>query len=110
MEVGYTQVFLHNPSYDDVCTGTTKHSEVVRVQYDPKKCNFESLLDLFWSRHNPTMLNHQVDIEDEDNNVEKMATMMSVTLKLLIAAASFQLLSNRIGKIEKRNQKLGLGM
>ncbi|VVA10860.1 PREDICTED: peptide methionine sulfoxide reductase [Prunus dulcis] len=58
-EVGYTQGFLHNPTYEDVCTGTTKHSEVVRVQYDPKECNFETLLDLFWSRHDPTTLNRQ---------------------------------------------------
>ncbi|KAM1050014.1 hypothetical protein ACFX2A_032493 [Malus domestica] len=69
-EVGYTQGFLHNPSYEDVCTGTTQHSEVVRVQYDPKECNFESLLDLFWSRHDPTTLNRQVDIEDEDDDAE----------------------------------------
>ncbi|CAN6569168.1 unnamed protein product [Malus baccata var. baccata] len=58
-EVGYSQGFLHNPSYEDVCSGTTQHSEVVRVQYDPKECNFESLLDLFWSRHDPTTLNRQ---------------------------------------------------
>ena len=59
-EVGYTQGFLHNPSYEDVCTNTTNHAEVVRVQYDPKECNFESLLDVFWSRHDPTTLNRQV--------------------------------------------------
>ncbi|KAI9161850.1 hypothetical protein LWI28_021295 [Acer negundo] len=58
-EVGYTQGFMHNPSYEDVCTGTTKHNEVVRVQYDPKDCSFESLLDVFWSRHDPTTLNRQ---------------------------------------------------
>ncbi|KAM1595318.1 hypothetical protein PS2_001579 [Malus domestica] len=69
-KVGYTQGFLHNPSYEDVCTGTTQHSEVVRVQYDPKECNFKSLLDLFWSRHDPTTLNRQVDIEDEDDDAE----------------------------------------
>ncbi|PWA38205.1 Peptide methionine sulfoxide reductase [Artemisia annua] len=44
-EVGYTQGFMHNPSYNDVCSGTTNHNEVVRVQYDPKECSFESLLD-----------------------------------------------------------------
>ncbi|KAK9913959.1 hypothetical protein M0R45_037758 [Rubus argutus] len=58
-EVGYSQGLLHNPSYEDVCTGTTSHSEVVRVQYDPKDCSFEALLDLFWSRHDPTTLNRQ---------------------------------------------------
>ncbi|KAJ0042923.1 hypothetical protein Pint_18004 [Pistacia integerrima] len=58
-EVGYSQGFLHNPSYEDVCTGTTNHNEVVRVQYDPKECSFETLLDAFWARHDPTTLNRQ---------------------------------------------------
>jgi peptide-methionine (S)-S-oxide reductase len=58
--VGYTQGLSHNPSYEDVCTGTTKHSEVVRVQYDPKEGSFETLLDAFWARHDPTTLNRQV--------------------------------------------------
>ena len=59
-EVGYTQGFLHNPSYEDVCSGTTNHSEVVRVHYDPKECSFDTLLDVFWARHDPTTLNRQV--------------------------------------------------
>ncbi|CAK9135095.1 unnamed protein product [Ilex paraguariensis] len=58
-EVGYTQGFIHKPTYEDVCSGTTNHSEVVRVQYDPKECSFESLLDAFWARHDPTTLNRQ---------------------------------------------------
>ncbi|CAK7336923.1 unnamed protein product [Dovyalis caffra] len=58
-EVGYSQGLLHNPTYEDVCTGTTNHNEVVRVQYDPKECSFESLLDAFWDRHDPTTLNRQ---------------------------------------------------
>ncbi|KAF2573805.1 hypothetical protein F2Q70_00006502, partial [Brassica cretica] len=58
-EVGYTQGISHNPSYKDVCTNTTNHAEVVRVQYDPNECTYETLLDLFWSRHDPTTLNRQ---------------------------------------------------
>ncbi|XP_052207469.1 peptide methionine sulfoxide reductase [Diospyros lotus] len=58
-EVGYTQGYLHNPSYNDICSGTTKHSEVVRVQFDPKGCSYENLLDAFWARHDPTTLNRQ---------------------------------------------------
>ncbi|CAN4080718.1 unnamed protein product [Withania somnifera] len=58
-EVGYSQGYLHNPSYEDICSGTTFHSEVVRVQYDPKECNFNTLLDVFWDRHDPTTLNRQ---------------------------------------------------
>ncbi|PON60014.1 Peptide methionine sulfoxide reductase [Parasponia andersonii] len=58
-EVGYSQGLLHNPTYEDICTGTTNHSEIVRVQYDPKECSYDTLLDVFWSRHDPTTLNRQ---------------------------------------------------
>ncbi|XP_043716753.1 peptide methionine sulfoxide reductase A1-like [Telopea speciosissima] len=58
-EVGYSQGHLHNPTYNDICTGTTNHSEIVRVHYDPKECGYESLLDVFWDRHDPTTLNRQ---------------------------------------------------
>lgn len=59
-EVGYSHGFVHDPIYEDVCTGMTGHNEVVRVQYDPKECSFEHLLDVFWNRHDPTTLNRQV--------------------------------------------------
>ncbi|NP_001307299.1 methionine sulfoxide reductase A3 [Solanum lycopersicum] len=58
-EAGYSQGFVHNPRYEDVCSGTSNHSEVVRVQYDPNECSYESLLDVFWARHDPTTLNRQ---------------------------------------------------
>ncbi|KAH9607090.1 hypothetical protein KSS87_005019 [Heliosperma pusillum] len=58
-EVGYSQGFMDNPSYEDICSGLTNHSEVVRVMYDPKECGYDDLLDLFWSRHDPTTLNRQ---------------------------------------------------
>jgi hypothetical protein len=58
--VGYTQGATHNPNYRDVCSGTTGHSEVVRVEYNPQECTYGNLLDVFWSRHDPTTLNRQV--------------------------------------------------
>ncbi|RID78717.1 hypothetical protein BRARA_A01513 [Brassica rapa] len=58
-EVGYSHGFVDNPSYEDVCSETTGHNEIVRVQYDPKEISFESLLDVFWKRHDPTTLNRQ---------------------------------------------------
>ncbi|KAK8490784.1 hypothetical protein V6N13_029113 [Hibiscus sabdariffa] len=58
-EVGYTQGLMNNPNYEDVCSGTTNHNEVVRLQYDPKDCTFHTLLDVFWARHDPTTLNRQ---------------------------------------------------
>ncbi|KAJ3681797.1 hypothetical protein LUZ60_014370 [Juncus effusus] len=58
-EVGYSQGNIHEPSYEDVCTGMTNHNEVVRVQYDLTACKYEDLLDAFWARHDPTTLNRQ---------------------------------------------------
>jgi len=63
-EVGYSQGLVHQPTYEDVCTGTTQHSEVVRVQYDPAECKYEDLLDVFWARHDPTTLNRQVKLSE----------------------------------------------
>jgi peptide-methionine (S)-S-oxide reductase len=59
-EVGYSQGNVHDPTYEDVCTGATNHNEVVRVQYDPASCKYDDLLDFFWARHDPTTLNRQV--------------------------------------------------
>ncbi|KAJ7531874.1 hypothetical protein O6H91_14G062500 [Diphasiastrum complanatum] len=58
-EVGYSQGRIHNPTYGDVCNGDTGHSEVVRVQFDPKQVGYVNLLDVFWERHDPTTLNRQ---------------------------------------------------
>ncbi|KAK9054555.1 hypothetical protein SSX86_025633 [Deinandra increscens subsp. villosa] len=58
-EVGYSQGQIHNPNYNQVCTGTTKHAEVIRVEFDPSVCPYTNLLTLFWSRHDPTTLNRQ---------------------------------------------------
>lgn len=59
-EVGYSQGNVHNPNYKLVCSGTTEHAEVIRIQFDPNVCPYSQLLSLFWSRHDPTTLNRQV--------------------------------------------------
>lgn len=57
--VGYMGGSLKNPTYHDVCTGTTGHAEVVQVEYDPSQVSYDDLLNLFWTIHDPTSLNHQ---------------------------------------------------
>ena len=57
--VGYSGGHTAEPTYRDVCSGTTGHAEVVEVEYDPEVVSFESLLDVFWQIHNPTTLNRQ---------------------------------------------------
>jgi peptide-methionine (S)-S-oxide reductase len=57
--VGYLGGTLVNPTYHDVCTGRTGHAEVVQVEFDPSKMNYQQLLDVFWKNHDPTTLNRQ---------------------------------------------------
>lgn len=51
---GYAGGAKDNPSYEDVCTGTTGHAEVVQVTYDANKLSYKDVLDLFFDLHDPT--------------------------------------------------------
>lgn len=57
--VGYMGGAFENPTYHDVCSGTTGHAEVVQLDYDPSKVSYDDLLNVFWSIHDPTTLNRQ---------------------------------------------------
>lgn len=57
--VGYMGGELDNPSYQDVCTGTTGHTEVVEVIFKPEEVGYNDLLYIFWTIHDPTTLNRQ---------------------------------------------------
>ena len=57
--VGFMGGDLKNPSYKDVCTGKTRHAEVVHLEYDTKVVSYEKLLEVFWNIHDPTTLNRQ---------------------------------------------------
>jgi peptide-methionine (S)-S-oxide reductase len=52
--VGYAGGFTPNATYQEVCSGETGHTEVVRVIYDPQKVSYQKLLEVFWESHDPT--------------------------------------------------------
>lgn len=56
---GYTGGQTENPTYKEVCSGTTGHAECLEIVYDPKKISFDELLEVFWQTHDPTTLNRQ---------------------------------------------------
>jgi peptide-methionine (S)-S-oxide reductase len=59
VQSGYTGGSVKNPSYKEVCNGTTGHAEACRIIYDPTKISFLQLLQVFFTTHDPTQLNRQ---------------------------------------------------
>ena len=59
VESGYTGGNLKNPSYKDICTGTTGHAEVAKIVFNPDVISFKEILEIFWKTHDPTTLNRQ---------------------------------------------------
>jgi peptide-methionine (S)-S-oxide reductase len=56
---GYTGGDIKNPAYREICTGRTGHAEAIKITYDPSEVSFFSLLEVFFTTHDPTTLNRQ---------------------------------------------------
>src|SRR3569623_973965 len=59
VESGYTGGHVKNPTYEQVCEGTTGHAEVVRVTFDTDVVSYRDILEIFFTLHDPTTLNRQ---------------------------------------------------
>ncbi|MDQ1272655.1 MAG: Peptide methionine sulfoxide reductase MsrA 2 [Planctomycetota bacterium] len=59
VESGYSGGWVDNPTYQEVCTGTTGHAEVVQITFDAKVVSLKEILEVFFTMHDPTTLNRQ---------------------------------------------------
>lgn len=59
VESGYSGGIVKNPTYEQVCSGTTGHAEVSQIVFDPTVISYDELLKMFWKTHDPTSLNKQ---------------------------------------------------
>ena len=100
---GYSGGKVDNPTYEQVCTNTTDHAEVVLVDYDPNVVSYDKLLQVFWEKHDPTTLNRQgPDIgnqyrsisfyysEEQKNQALQSKKQKQLTIKKLIVTEIIQ--------------------
>jgi peptide-methionine (S)-S-oxide reductase len=104
--VGYAGGHTPDPTYQEVCSGSTGHAEVVQVIYDQGKNSLEDLLKIFWESHDPT----QVDRQGNDIGSQYRSIILIEDEKLIDeiekSKANFQLNSSNLGKISTEIQKL----
>ena len=58
---GYAGGIEINPTYQRVCAGFTRHAEVIQIEFNPTNISYQTLLEIFWDMHDPTLVNRQVN-------------------------------------------------
>jgi peptide-methionine (S)-S-oxide reductase len=93
--VGYEGGTTENPTYEQVCSGTTGHAEVCQVSFEVARVSYEELLEVFWRIHDPTQVNRQgPDIGDQYRTVIFTHSPEQETA----ASASREAVAQRLGK------------
>lgn len=93
---GYAGGHVRNPTYEQVCSHTTGHAEVVRVEFNPDAISYRDILDLFFSIHDPTTLNRQGnDVGEQYRSVifyrdDEQKRIAQETIKELTEARAFR--------------------
>lgn len=82
---GYTGGHVPNPTYAQVCTGETGHTEAIKIKYDPNQVSFETLMTVFFATHDPTTLNRQ----DNDVGTQYRSAIFYTTPKQKEEAEKF---------------------
>jgi peptide-methionine (S)-S-oxide reductase len=93
--VGYAGGYTLNPTYEDVCTGRTGHTEVVQVVFDPEMISYEELLKIFWENHDPTQGMRQ---GNDVGTQYRSAIYCSTESQLKAAEASEQVYQAALGR------------
>jgi peptide-methionine (S)-S-oxide reductase len=99
--VGYAGGYTPNPTYKEVCSGQTGHTEVVQVVYDPAVISLKQLLQVFWEAHNPTQGMRQGNDSGTQYRSAIYATTPEQLLESQSSAAHYQeeLIKSGLGKI-----------
>jgi peptide-methionine (S)-S-oxide reductase len=93
--VGYAGGFTENPTYEEVCSGRTGHTEAVLVAFDPKETSYEEILRLFWENHDPTQGMRQ---GNDVGTQYRSAVYATTDAQLVAAEASRQMFQAELAK------------